>query len=945
MPAWYNLAMPSIVAIDIETTGLDPTKDAITEIGAVRFNGKRVEAEWSTLVNPNRPIPTFITQLTGITNEMVRNAPPFRSVAPDLATFVGNAPVLGHSVRFDLGFLQKAGILTLNDAIDTYEMAAVLLPTARRYNLGALGRELGILMTGELHRALDDARLAAQVFNQLTDLAQALPIELVAEFVRLSEPFDWGAGWIFSQVLRARSRQPVTARAATGLHAEERGPLFDDSGSAPPAPGLVAEGSAIPLDVDEVASILEYGGPFSGYFPAYEYRPQQVDMLRAVTKAFSEGYHLLVEAGTGTGKSFAYLVPAALYALQNNTRVVISTNTINLQEQLIKKDIPDLNAALGLGLRAVVLKGRSNYLCPRRLEIMRQRGPENADEMRVLAKLLVWLQSSQSGDRSEINLNGPAERDVWARLSAEDEGCKNEVCLKRTGGACPFYRVRQAALGAHLLVVNHALLLADAATGNRVLPEYNFLVVDEAHHIEEAITSAMSFRISEGDVARLSRELGGTSSGLLGRFLSLAREALRPSDQAAVNQLIQRATDLAFRLDNYALHFFNAVEEFLAEQREGRPMGTYAQQERILPSTRTQPHWSEVEMTWDQVHETLRLLLNLLSELQKGVADLLEVENNELEDLIGNLGNLYRRLDEIDTNLSGLVSQPSPDQVYWAEIQPNGNRLSLQAAPLHIGALMQRYLWNEKSSVILTSATLTVGGDFDYLKSRLNAEMADELVVGSPFDYQSAALVYVANDIPEPSDGNGHQRAIESGLVRLAKATHGRMLVLFTSYAQLKRTSQAIGTLLSDAGISVFEQGEGASSASLLETFRESDQAVLLGTKSFWEGVDIPGEALSVVAIVKLPFDVPSDPIVAARSETYEDPFSEYSLPEAVLRFRQGFGRLIRTQTDRGVVAILDRRILTKRYGKFFLESLPDCTMKQGPLGELPKLAAQWLNL
>ena len=250
-----------------------------------------------------------------------------------------------------------------------------------------------------------------------------------------------------------------------------------------------------------------------------------------------------------------------------------------------------------------------------------------------------------------------------------------------------------------------------------------------------------------------------------------------------------------------------------------------------------------------------------------------------------------------------------------------------------------------KTSVILTSATLTANGEFDYLRNRLNADEAADLVVGSPFDYESATLVYIANDIPEPVDANGHQRAVESTLIRLGKATNGRMLVLFTSYAQLKRTSQAIGPALGDAGISVYEQGEGASAATLLDIFRESEKAVLLGTRAFWEGVDVPGEALSVLAIVKLPFDVPSDPIVAARSETFEDPFNEYSLPEAILRFRQGFGRLIRTQSDRGVVAILDRRVLSKKYGRLFLESLPECTVKQGPAAEIPRLAQQWLNL
>ncbi len=932
--------MPAIVALDIETTGLDPQNDAILEIGAVRFNGKRVEAEWSTLINPGRPIPPFISQLTGINNEMVKNAPPIRAVLDDLVTFVGNLPVLGHNVRFDLSFMARYGALELNEYIDTYDLAGVLLPTASRYALGALAQSLGIPIQNA-HRALDDARTTHAVFLQLYDQAMALPVDLIAEFVRLGEPLDWGAGWVFSQVLRARARQPIQARPARGVG---HGPLFE-AGAADYIPPLEPTPTLTPIDADEVASILEYSGPFSRYFSGYEYRPQQVEMLRAVTHALSEGIHLMVEAGTGTGKSFAYLVPAALWAVQNQRRVVISTNTINLQDQLIKKDLPDLRAALNLDLRVAVLKGRSNYLCPRRLETLKQRGPETADEMRVLSKVLVWLQGSQSGDRTEINLNGPAERDVWGRISAEDDGCKTETCIKREGGICPFYRSRLAAQNAHLLVVNHALLLADAATENRVLPDYDYVIVDEAHHLEAATTSALSFKVTEGDLARLMREVGGASSGILGHFLGQVKPALRPSDFAALDQFVQRATDLCFRLEAYNTRFFDSINQFLIEQREGRQIGVYAQQERILPATRTQPSWTEVEMAWDQARETLNLLLNILEQVNQAMGQIVEGGIEEVGDTQGSLSNVYRRLAEIQGSLTGLVSKPEADKVYWVEIQPNGNRLSLQVAPLHIGPLMERYLWHEKASVILTSATLTANGEFDYLRSRLNADEADELTVGSPFDYETAALLYIVNDIPEPADANGHQKAVEAGLIRLGKATGGRMLVLFTSYAQLKRTSQAIGGPLAEAGINVYEQGVGASANTLLENFRETEKAVLLGTRAFWEGVDVPGEALSVLAIVKLPFDVPSDPIVAARSETFEDAFTEYSLPEAILRFRQGFGRLIRTQSDRGVVAILDKRVLTKRYGRAFLNSLPGCTVRQGPLAELPRAAAQWLNL
>jgi len=338
-------------------------------------------------------------------------------------------------------------------------------------------------------------------------------------------------------------------------------------------------------------------------------------------------------------------------------------------------------------------------------------------------------------------------------------------------------------------------------------------------------------------------------------------------------------------------------------------------------------------------------LLNLLAQLYKEIGELQGAVPEELEDAQGDLGNLYRRLAEAEGYITALVSNPLSDTVYWVEIQPNRNQLVLQMAPLQIGSLMEEYLWHQKSSVILTSATLTTDESFDYLRERLYADEAEELILGSPFDYENSALLYLVNDIPEPSDTGNYQRAVENVLIRLSKATNGRLLALFTSYAQLRKTSQAIAPALAEAGIIVYEQGEGASANTLLETFRGADKAILLGTRAFWEGVDIPGEALSVLVIVKLPFDVPSDPIIAARSETFEDPFNQYNLPEAILRFRQGFGRLIRTQSDRGVVVILDRRVLTKRYGKLFIQSLPQCTLKIDSMQNLPREAARWLNL
>jgi ATP-dependent DNA helicase DinG len=931
--------MTIIVSLDIETTGLDENREAIIEVAAVKFNGRRIEGEFNTLINPGKQIPDFITGLTGIDNAMVRNAPRLRDIAHELTAFVGDAPILGHNVKFDIGFLRKAGLFEYQQTIDTYELASVLMPAASRYNLGALGQQLNIPLPAT-HRALDDARVTHACYVRLLDLASELPLETLQEIVELGNFVDWDAGWAFEQALQARVKEGIKPKKTTraSLPKPTLAPTTQKD-----SPSVQRTEEPVPLDPEEVASVLEYGGPFSQYFEAYEHRGEQVEMLKAVTNSLSQGKHLMVEAGTGVGKSFAYLVPAAWFAFQNNTRVVVSTNTINLQDQLIKKDIPDLKAALNMDVRAAVLKGRVNYLCPRKVGFMRSHGPANANEMRVLAKLIVWQLENTSGDRNELNLNGPIEREIWSRLSAEDDNCSTETCLGRMGGACPFYRAKQAAQNSHLLIVNHALLLSDVSTGSKVLPEYDYVIVDEAHHMESAVTSALSFRMTQNDLDRMLKELGGSSAGVLGRMLTETHNALRPSDFGLLQQKSKRATDQAFRLEQLSKEFFLYLGEFINAQREGQQQNNYSWQLRVVPSTRLVQGWDDLEMLWGQVSETMSHLIKTLDEIYKALGDLYNDGYDTVEDVMGSLSTLIRRMTEAETAASGMMHKPSNELIYWIEVNPRGERLSLNAAPLKVGPLVQKHLWYEKASVIMASATMTTHGDFRYVRNTLAADEVDVLSLGSPFDYESSTLLYVANDMPEPNNFN-YQQALDRTLISTAKATGGRMLVLFTSYAALKKTAQAITGPLAREDIFVYEQGEGASPNALLESFKSTERAVLLGTRSFWEGVDVPGDSLSVVVITKLPFDVPSDPIISARSELYEDPFNEYYLPESILKFRQGFGRLIRTASDRGVVAILDRRVLTKQYGRMFLESLPQCTARQGPVAGLAKMAGQWLG-
>ena len=929
-----------VVALDIETTGLDPHRDAIIEIGAVKYDGNEIVGKWQSLINPQRTIPEMITQLTGIDNQMVAAAPLISAVIQDFADFVGDLPVIGHNISFDLAFLKLHHNFNNNPVNDTFEIASVILPSAPRYSLAALVDVLDIKNLSP-HRAQEDADATLEVFLRLLEKARTLPVHIIAEVVQSSKNIAWDGRWFFTQVLREQSKTPIQTRS---VKQKEYGVLFTDP-SEILAPPLKANDEVHSLDVEEITEILSPGGVFSQYLDEFESRNEQIEMLQAVTNAISGSQHLMVEAGTGIGKSYAYLVPAALWSTMNNSRVVISTNTINLQDQLMDKDIPDVKQALGINLRATVLKGRSNYLCPRRLQALRHRKPRDVNELRLLGKVLVWMESNGSGHLNELTLTGPAEKEAWVRISAQDESCNMEVCISRMGGGCPYFRARQAALNAHIVIVNHALLLSDVVANNRVLPEYKYLIVDEAHHLEDASTNALSYRVTRREIERLFSELGGMNSGVLGRTIEITRKHLKPSDQAGAEKMIRKAADFAFRAENMFRTFFVQVDAFLDDEREGKPIGEYGQKVRVVPSTHTKPIWSEVEIAWDAAAQPVDSLQKMLEQLHHDMADEIQMNDEEIEVLLGDLASIVRRLQEVHRFTNAMVFDLDPGYIYWIEVDYRFRKLTLNFAPLHIGTLMEKYIWHPKESVVVTSATLTANEQFDYIRSRLNADEADELVMGSPFDYENSALLFLPTDMPEPADFRAYQQYLSRAISRTAKATGGRMLVLFTSYKQLRSTSQVITPLLDKDHIQVFEQGGGASASSLLKSFKNTERAVLLGTRSFWEGVDVPGESLSVLVITKLPFDVPSDPIIAARSETFENPFGEYTLPEAILRFRQGFGRLIRTQSDRGVVAVLDRRVRSKQYGPQFLHSLPHCHLVETTIEDLPGEATRWLNI
>lgn len=921
-----------LVALDLETTGLDPANDSIIEFGAVRLKNGEIVDELAILIDPGFSIPTETTLITGIRTEDVRGKPSIASVLSQIQSFVGQSPVIGHNVEFDMGFLRQQGLFKSHATIDTYDLASVLLPQAPRYNLNSLTTEANIELE-HAHRALDDARATALLYWHLWQKALELPYSTLYEISRAAQAVNWETGHVFTAALEEVSAN-TTERTLPNLDSTD---LFTLPGDTPTVEKINRTETTFHIEV-----LLDENEKLSQTLANYEQRPQQREMMLAVNNALQHGQHLMVEAGTGTGKSIAYLIPAISTTLQQQTRVVISTNTINLQEQLIFKDIPQLKQALGIDFNATIMKGRGNYLCPRRLSVHRRRQQTSIHDARMLAKILVWLLHSKTGDKGEISLRGPAEHATWQRLSAEDEGCTTNRCLQLMNGTCPFHRARTAAEASQILIVNHALLISDAASENRVLPDYRYLIVDEAHQLEDAITNGLGFRIDQETLLRRIDALGTPNRGLLGDVLGSLRDHVPDKQVARMEVFVQNVGQATGVMRLHITTLFNSLYALITDLQGNNP---YAQPHfRIVEQQRNQPRFDEIRSAYDTLDEYLDAVTDALFHLAEGVRRLSQSDIPGFDDLVSNLASVARYFDNIRTHLSAFATKPDANTIYWLNNGVSATDISLQTAPLHVGTLMEQYIWQTKEAVILTSATMRTGDTFDYIRERLYAENVETLDVGSPFNYSEAALVYVPDDIPDPTDRQGHQNAVERSVIELAAALNGRVMALFTSYGQLRQTAQAVTPRLALGDITVYTQSDGSSRQALLEGFKSSEKAVLLGTRSFWEGVDIPGDSLSAIIIARLPFTVPSDPIFAARSETYANAFNDFAVPDAILRFRQGFGRLIRTKTDKGIVAILDNRVITKGYGAQFLESLPNCTIQYGTLNQLPQVALSWLN-
>lgn len=953
--ACYNALVPLIidgwqmaqtyVALDLELTGLDRQRDEITEIGLVLFRDGEAIETLSSFVHTERRISLKIEQLSGITQQDVRHAPALEELRGQILRFVRSHPIVGHNIENDLAFLRKQGLILNNLALDTFELATILLPNAQNYALGTLAELLGVELQ-KAHRALDDALATQQVFSSLVARLHAWDLDTLEELVRLARLTGWPILTVLRDVLQERQARERSLLTDTQIRPQQTATMLRRQ---PEWPTLEPVSEPMPVDADALSMLISAGGPFEAQMPNYEQRPQQIEMLRVVCEALNIPSHLLVEAGTGTGKSLAYLLPAVRFAVLNGQRVVISSNTINLQDQLYTKDLPDLQRIVQEPFRCALLKGRNNYICMRRLAAFRRSRQLTVDQVRVLAKILAWLPQTDSGDRSELLLIGE-EQAAWSQVQSTPETCLGEGCPYLRAGDCFFYRARGRAERAHIVVINHALLLADLNTESRVLPEYNYLIIDEAHHLEEQATSQFGLEIGRQDVYAFMNGLVHADPESPGGLLSEVPGIFR--QESIVEALRERVTKL---LESIARHteagqrhlyeLFNVISAFLTEHDANakRPQNDYDQTMRLTSGLRAQPGWSAVEIAWENLATDLRPALRELEQVAKLIDGLGGQPDTERDELSMALRTQLAHGTEMVLGLEKLLLDPDEGGIYWISTARRTAEIVLHSAPLHVGDTLQERLFSEKACVILTSATLRTNNNFDYIKERLGLDELLEVALDSPFDYKSAVLLYVPKDIPEPNEPY-YQRTVEQAIIDLVRATEGRALVLFTSNSQLQATYRASQGVLDRDGIIVYGQGIDGSRRQILENFRNTPNSVLMGTRSFWEGIDVMGEALSCLVITRLPFAVPSDPIILARAETFDNPFDQYYLPDTILRFRQGFGRLIRSKEDYGIVVVLDKRIITKSYGQTILRSLPGCTARQGPLATLPELARRWLN-
>jgi DNA polymerase III epsilon subunit family exonuclease len=930
------------VAIDFETTGLSHANCEIIEFGAVRVADGKVVERFEMLARPSEPLPDAVARLTGISDKELSEAPDHGHALAEFLEFIGDDHLVAHNASFEAGFLRAAtGQHFSAEILDSLELARIVLPEAPSHALGKLAAGLG-LEHERLHRAAADAELGARLWLALLEKLHALPLPVLSEIC-------WMLGLVAHPLKDLFIQAEKAAVADLGKGEPEYAALFGTAVKGTREP--FEPGDPQELGAGDLAAELDAGGAVANSLSDYEARPQQLEMCREVAEAFNAGRHLVVEAGTGVGKSLAYLLPAAAWSESGARKVIISTNTKNLQSQLFGKDIPLLEKALGRKLDAALLKGRGNYLCLRKLlYILREAGSELDDVGReAILPVLVWAARTASGDIAECPpLFLRDALGLVDKLTTDGPDCLGRGCKQRR--KCFLMAARAKAQAAKIIVVNHSLVFAELGE-NMVLPPYGEIIFDEAHNLEGVATRHLSARIWPGRFYRVLNRLlkfrarrrrgkrrrasgadEGSGTGLLPSLSEQLRRAHGEAAEGFLEKLEKEISESSSQVELAvdALITFNAALTGLWGASRYRDKLSYTRDDRRMD-------------LWAAVFNAKDELVAVLSALQSRTGSIAEslIEDPDADKLL--------RAEELGRELSAAVEQlrslledidftvKAEDEryVYWAELSGRGgDQPELSAAPLDVAPMLAEQVYGQKRSCVLCSATMTVAKKFDYLTSRLGLDRQEQgrvstLLLGTPFDYSTQARALVPGWLPEPGNAQSGRNSAELAemLYELMSATRGRGLVLFTSYGALDEVYNEVKPRLEAEGISVLAQGRDGSREALLTALQEEHSSVLLATSSFWEGIDVRGAALSCLVITRLPFQVYTEPLFKARAELVEShgesSFMNYSVPEAVLKFRQGFGRLIRSKTDRGIAVLADRRLVSKRYGRVFLASLP----------------------
>ncbi|SET51197.1 ATP-dependent DNA helicase DinG [Paenibacillus sp. NFR01] len=943
--------------LDFETTGTQSVGEIIQVGLAIVEEDRTVSRVYASYVKPSTPIPPFITGLTGITDADVQDAPDLDEMMMELVPLLDDVVLVGHNVAFDFHFLQSAldrcGYLPYQGRIlDTIDFLKICFPSLSTYQLGAVSAQLGVKHERP-HQADSDALATALVLLECLDELYRLPLLTIQRLAELFQSEDSDLAWYFDGLLREREMVPLQPEGDYTFFRQLALKVGDWTELLPPR----EEGPYLPLEnITFTEYMEEVTRRLKEVLPNYESREAQEMMIVEVRTALEEDKHLLVEAGTGTGKSLGYLLPAIYHSVRAGEKVTVSTHTINLQDQLKERDIPLLTQVVPFPFKAAVFKGRGHYLCLRKFEhkINSKDFTGTREEVLTAAQMLVWLAQTESGDDEELNLGGRGG-DFWETVASDTDSCLGRACpwFRK----CYYHRAKHEAGIADVVITNHSKLFADVKAGHQLLPAYEHLVIDEAHHLEDVAGKHLGMQMKYFTVAHTLTQLYKDSrNGQLPalRHILQSSGSEQASEWSAVIDKIY--PDLLTVKENWDL-LCDKLFALLPERSDAAAAEAGQLVLRLQPGRKPQE--------WEKLKELEQALYLSLSDIirsgDKMITEMRESDSQSSSDsLVTDLGGLFKDLAAIREEIRFFMGLSDNNVVYWMEGSTayKAKSLQLYAVPVDVSGQLKELFFDKKKSIVLTSATLSVDKSFQYMIDNLGlGEAAGQgrlmtALLPSPFKYREQALLVIPRDFPSVKGSIGDARFVDTlvnSLAEAASATRGRMLVLFTSYKMLRQVYDPLKEALASRDIAVLGQGvEGGSRNKLIRRFQESSAAVLLGTSSFWEGVDIPGDALTCLAIVRLPFQPPNHPLAEAKAEVLKaqqkNPFMKLSVPQAVIRFKQGFGRLVRTANDRGVVIVYDTRVIESYYGKYFLYSLPGPKMEHMLTEQMVPRIEEWLE-